>query len=70
MVAKISIFFFPGNHEKAAMRTEIKKFSHLESLFLIFFKNAWIRKVIQVTELLIIEGEKSHFRKTAENLWI
>ena len=44
VVAKISIFFFPGNHKKAAMRTEIKTFSHLESLFLILFKNAWIRK--------------------------
>ena len=35
MVAKVSIFFFPGNHEKATMRTEVKKLLHLEGLFLI-----------------------------------
>lgn len=64
VVAKISIFFFPGNHEKAAMRIEIKNFSHLESLFLILFKNTWIRTSNPSYRIVNNRGEKNHISET------
>lgn len=37
---------------------EFKKFSHLESLFLILFKNSWVRK--SNPSYRIVKGEKNH----------